>query len=152
MASRPGHALDQPRTGRPVVRILANLAAGVLALIGVLGFVPGVTTGLADLNLVGAGSDARLFGVFQVSVLLNALHLLIGAVGLVMARTDRGARLFLVGGGLALLLLWLVGLVTDDQRSTNFLPANQAGNWLHLLLGTALLAVGLRAGTAPPAR
>jgi hypothetical protein len=152
MASRPGAALDQPRTGRPVVRILAYLAAGTLALIGVLGFVPGVTAGLADLDLVGAGSGARLFGVFQVSALLNVLHLLIGAVGLLMARTDRGGRLFLVGGGLALLLLWIVGLATDDQRSTNFLPANQADNWLHLALGATLLAVGLRSGTAPPAR
>nr|MDT0657454.1 DUF4383 domain-containing protein [Micromonospora sp. DSM 115978] len=152
MAARTGSSLSQPSTGRPAARIAAGIAAAVLVVLGVLGFVPGVTTDLNDLGLSGARSGARLFGIFSVSVLQNVLHLSVGLVGLVLARTTAGARAYLVGGGLVLLLLWLVGLATGDRTATNFLPANDASNWLHLVLGTAMLGAGLRAGTAPPAR
>ena len=75
-------------------------------------------------------------------MLHNIVHLLFGVVGLALARTWSGARAFLIGGGLVYLLLWLYGLLIDKESSANFVPVNDADNWLHLALGLGMVAVG----------
>jgi hypothetical protein len=65
----------------------AALAAVVFLVLGLLGFVPGITTHYGDLRLAGQGSGAKLLAIFQVSVLHNVVHLLVGTVGLGGART-----------------------------------------------------------------
>ena len=52
-------------------------------LVGIAGFIPGITTG--TLTFAGPMSGAKLLGVFQVSVLHNLVHLLYGLVGVVAA-------------------------------------------------------------------
>jgi hypothetical protein len=73
----------------------------------VLGFIPGITTNLGDLSFAGHHSDARLFGLFQVSILHNIVHLLFGIAGLAIARTAAQARTYLVFGGAIYLVLFL---------------------------------------------
>ena len=107
------------------------VAAAVLVAIGALGFVPDVTSSVGAISFAGHGSGATLLGLFRVSILLNLLHALAGAAGLVLARTERGARRFLTGGGTASLLLWLLGVV----KAGGWIPVNGADNWLHLCLG-----------------
>ncbi|MDQ3887412.1 MAG: DUF4383 domain-containing protein, partial [Actinomycetota bacterium] len=75
-------------------------------LVGVLRFVPGITTEYNSLKIAGHQSGTLLLGVFAVSVLHNIVHLLFGVAGLAMARTAAGARSFLVGGGVIYLVLW----------------------------------------------
>ncbi|MEU8073288.1 DUF4383 domain-containing protein [Micromonospora sp. NPDC048169] len=128
---------------RPAVQKVALAAAALFALIGVLGFVPGITTHYGELTFAGHHSEAKLLGVFQVSVLHNLLHLLFGLVGLVMARRLAGARVFLAGGGALYLVLWLYGFAVDRDTAANFVPVNDADNWLHLFLGFGMLAAGL---------
>ena len=111
-------------------------------LVGILGFVPGVTTHYGDLSFAGHGSGAQLLGTFQVSVLHNLLHLLFGVAGLVLARTADGASTFLVGGGIAYLALWVAAVIGAGR----WLPANTADNWLHFLLGIGLIGLGYAAG------
>lgn len=108
-------------------RSLASLAAIVFVLVGILGFV--------------ADSGGKLFGTFQVSVVHNLLHLLLGVVGLVLARTAAGARTFLTGGGAVYLTLWAVGVI----GAGDWIPVNTADNWLHFLLGIGMLAAGVAA-------
>ncbi len=38
-------------------------------------------------------------GIFQVSSLHSIVHLLFGVAGFLLARTESGARTFLIGGG-----------------------------------------------------
>ena len=76
-----------------------------------LGFTPGITTNFGDLSFAGHHSDARLFGLFQVSILHNIVHLLFGIAGSAMARTAAQARTHLVFGGAIHLVLSLYGLV-----------------------------------------
>ncbi|MFG1882218.1 DUF4383 domain-containing protein [Micromonospora sp. NPDC049102] len=136
----------RPATPRPRVQVAALVVAGIFLLIGVLGYIPGITTDYGELTFAGHHSDAKLLGVFQVSILHNAVHLLFGLVGLALARSVAGARLFLAGGGAIYLALWLYGLAieaVDEDGGANILPVNDADNWLHLALGFGMLALGL---------
>lgn len=115
----------------------------VFLLVGVLGFIPGITTHYSDMSFGGHHSLAKLLGIFQVSVLHNIVHLLFGIAGIAMARQARTAYLYLVGGGVIYLVLWLYGLVIDKKSSANFVPVNSADNWLHFVLGLGMIAVGV---------
>jgi hypothetical protein len=131
-------------SGGAAVRGTAVVVAAMFALVGVLGFVPGVTTHFGEITFAGHHSGAHLLGVFQVSVLHNLLHLLFGVAGLVMARRAEGARLFLVGGGAMYLVLWLYGLtVVGHSAAADVIPVNSSDNWLHLGLGLVMIALGL---------
>ncbi|MEH0973116.1 DUF4383 domain-containing protein [Micromonospora sp. CPCC 205546] len=136
-------ARHSPADGKTPVRRAATAVAVVFLLVGVLGFVPGVTSDFGDLRFAGHDSDAKLLGLFQVSVLHNIVHLLFGVAGLVLARTTAGARGYLVGGGAIYLVLWLYGLVVDHDSGANFIPVNDADNWLHLFLGVGMIALGV---------
>jgi hypothetical protein len=121
---------------------LTGLLGIVFILVGILGFIPGITTHYSDMSFAGHDSGAKLLGIFQVSVLHNIVHLLFGVVGLALARSAEGARTYLLGGGVVYLVLWIYGLVIDQGGSANFVPINTADNWLHFVLGIALLGLG----------
>lgn len=122
----------------------ASQAVGaVFLLVGVLGFIPGVTSNYESLAVAGHGSQALLLGVFQVSVLHNIVHLLFGVAGILMARTHTQARNFLLYGGIVYLILWIYGLLVGHDTPANFVPVNNADNWLHLVLGVGMIALAL---------
>ncbi|MHA7224337.1 DUF4383 domain-containing protein [Arthrobacter sp. RHLT1-20] len=122
----------------------ASLAVGaVFLLVGVLGFVPGITSNYDQLAFAGHNSEALLLGLFQVSALHNIVHLLFGAAGLLLARTATGARSFLLYGGVIYLVLFVFGLVVPGDSAANFVPLNGFDNILHLLLGVGMVALAL---------
>ena len=129
--------------GRDLLRTAALVVGAVFLLVGVLGFVPGITSNYGELGAAGHQSSAMLLGIFQVSVLHNVVHLLFGIAGIALSRTRSGARTFLVGGGAIYLVLWLYGLVVDQESAANFVPLNTADNWLHLFLGLGMVGLGV---------
>ncbi|HYX76531.1 MAG TPA: DUF4383 domain-containing protein, partial [Gaiellaceae bacterium] len=97
--------------GRTPAQVLATLFGAIFIAVGILGFIPGVTSHLyGGLDFVGHNSEAKLFHVFQVSWLHNIVHIAFGLVGLALARTAETARIYLIGGGVVYLALWLYGL------------------------------------------
>jgi len=125
----------------------ATLAvAAVFLLVGVLGFIPGVTTNFDSMEFAGHESEAMLLGIFQVSVLHNIVHLLFGVAGLAMARTAGLAKLYLIGGGVIYLVLWVYGLIIDHDHEANFVPVNDAVTWLHFVLGVGMILLGVVLG------
>jgi hypothetical protein len=140
MVSR-SHAGDVTRT-RALVQTAALVVGIVFLLVGVLGFIPGITTDYGSMAFAGHHSDAKLLGVFQVSILHNIVHLLFGIAGIAMARTVSGARAYLIGGGAIYLVLWLFGLIVGQDSGANFVPLNSADDWLHLILGLGMIALG----------
>lgn len=129
-------------TGRTRVQTASMVVGAVFLLVGILGFIPGITTNYDQLTFAGHHSEALLMGVFQVSILHNIVHLLFGIAGFLFARSVSGARNYLIFGGVIYLLLWLYGLVIGHDSSANFLPLNNADNWLHLVLGLGMVALG----------
>ncbi len=113
----------------------------VFLLVGIMGFIPGLTSNFESMSFAGHHSEAMLMGIFQVSVLHNIVHLLYGIVGLVLARSAAGARHFLLWGGIIYAVLWIYGLIVSPESTANFVPLNTADNWLHFVL--AITMVGL---------
>src|SRR6478672_6975542 len=93
---------------RSAAQVLTTLIGAVFILVGILGFIPGITSHLyGGLDFAGHNSQAKLFHVFQVSWLHNIVHIAFGLVGLAFARTTATARLYLIGGGVVYLdLAW----------------------------------------------
>ncbi len=126
---------------------LAALVFGVAFLaVGILGFVPGITSPYDQLRFAGHESQAKLLGLFQVSILHNIVHLLFGVIGIIASKTVRDSRNFLIGGGVIYLLLTLYGLVIDHNSAANFVPVNGADNLLHLVLAVGMIGAGVVLG------
>ena len=130
-------------TRTSLLKKAAAAVGAVFLLVGILGFIPGITSDYDSLGAAGHESHAKLLGIFQVSVLHNIVHLLFGAAGLALSRKWDTARLYLIGGGAVYLVLWLYGLVIDRESSANFVPVNNADNWLHFVLGVGMIALGV---------
>jgi hypothetical protein len=141
----------QGMTATPVQKAATAVSIVFLA-VGVLGFIPGITTNYSTMTFAGHQSDAMLLGIFEVSILHNIVHLLLGVVGLALARTASNARNYLIGGGVVYLVLWIYGLVVGDTSSANFVPMNTADDWLHLVLGVGMIALGAALGRSRVAR
>lgn len=137
---------------RSAARTAAVLFGVAFLVVGVLGFVPGITAGYADLRFAGHESGARLFGVFTVSVLHNLVHLAFGVLGLVAARGNGGSRAYLMIGGGVYVLLWVFGLAMNHDSPANFIPLDNADDWLHLGLGLAMITAAIATTAADRAR
>jgi hypothetical protein len=129
-------------TPRSPAQNLAMLLGGVFLLVGVAGFIPGITQDYDELTNFG-GEGAELLGIFGINIIENIVHLAFGLVGLAMARTPLGARTFLIGGGVVYLVIWIYGILIDLDSDANFIGVNDAGNWLHLALGVAMVVGGI---------
>jgi hypothetical protein len=133
----------------PTVQLLAALVAATLVLLGIIGFIPGLTTNLYDgLEFAGEDGNAEILGVFETSVLHNLIHLASGLVGLALARTWSGARTFLIWGGVIYIALWLLGLLSG----LDWVPVNDADDWLHFILGVVMIGLGVATTREGPAR
>ena len=125
---------------RTPVQNVARLVGIVFLLVGIAGFIPGITTNLYEgLEFAGDDGTAELLGLFEVSVLHNIVHGLFGLAGLALAGTASGARTYLVGGGAIYIALWLLGLL----GGADWIPSNSADDWLHLVLGVGMVGLGV---------
>lgn len=128
------------------IRITAGVVGVLYLLLGIAGFIPGITTEFGRLEWAGDGSMAMVFGLFQTSVLHNAVQLLFGVVGIVSAIYPRLARWYLFWGGVVQVIIWVFGLYAADQPRADFLPIDDAGVWLHFGMAAVMILLGLFVG------
>jgi hypothetical protein len=124
---------DDRYTERTLAQKLAFLFGLVFVLVGILGFIPGITED-APGSFAGEDSEGSLLGVFQTSVLHNLAHLAFG-IGILAARRHATALTYLLVAGVAYAGLFLVGIL----GAMDWLPADDTDDWLHLGLAAALL-------------
>jgi hypothetical protein len=133
------------RGPRTLAQTLALLFGVVFLVVGILGFIPGITTNYDDMEFAGSDSGAELLGIFQVSILHNIAHLLFG-VGILFARTHEGARTYLLGGSVIYSALFIYGLFVGSGDDANFIPMNGADDVLHLVLAIAFIGAYIATG------
>lgn len=106
----------------------------VFTVIGILGFVPGITW--QDEN----GMD-MLLGIFHVDAVHNLVHLASGLLGLLAARQDNFASLYLRSLGVIYAIMTIAGFL-QSTTILGLVGVNLADNVLHLILASAMLGVG----------
>lgn len=121
----------------------ALIMGAVFLVLGVLGFLPGITSHYDALAWAGPRSDAELFGVFATSGLHNVIHLAYGVAGLACARTYAAARAYLFSGGAILVGVWIYRMAVDHPHLSQLFPLNRADSWLHFALGVVMVVLAL---------
>lgn len=95
-----------------------------------------VTLVLAGLFVLAAVLDTGA------GVVDNAVHLGFGLAGFGMSRRPRGARAFLIGGGVAYLLFWQFGTVVD----ASLVPFHIGDPLVHLSLVASMIGLAVLSG------
>jgi hypothetical protein len=118
-----------------MIRTIANVFGVVFLLVGILGFIPGVTT------------DGHLLGIFHVNTAHNIVHIASGLAALIAANmSERAALNYFRIFGAVYALVAILGFVTGgDAPLLGIIANNPADNWLH----AGIAAVSLILGFAP---
>lgn len=90
-----------------------------------------------------------LGGVLDVApgVLDNLVHLGFGIAGLALSHSSRGAHAYLIGGGVAYVLLWQFGTVADPS----IVPFHTDAVAVHVSLVTSMIGMAMLTGGRVPA-
>ena len=114
-----------------MVKTMAVLFGIVFLAIGVLGFVPGVTT------------DHMLLGIFHVNAAHNVVHLLSGAVALFCGMSSISAsRMYFRIFGVIYGLVAVMGFMVGDGMLLGLISNNTADTWLHVGIAAVSLILG----------
>jgi hypothetical protein len=120
-------------------RLYAASVGAALIVVGIVGFFYGASFG-------SPGEVDEMLGVFAVNGWVNVLHVLTGALGLLVA--GYAARQYSLWLGVLYLALALWGFTIGSGDSIlGFLPVNTGDDLLHL----ALAALGIGAALSTPA-
>jgi Domain of unknown function (DUF4383) len=121
-----------------------------LLLAGIVGFFYTADFSTGDAT-TEPGNHEELIGVFDINGWHNVVHLVSGLIGLALAGSWRGARLFAYGFGLTYLAVAVWGFVIGDGESiAGLIPINTADNFLHLAIALLGIMAGLLTPAAPP--
>ena len=116
-----------------MIKTAAVLFGIVFILIGILGFVPGIT------------KDEMLLGIFHVNAAHNVVHLLSGAVALFAGMTSIGAsRMYFRIFGLVYGLVAVLGLMHMGEHTMllGLISNNDADTFLHIGIAAVSLLLG----------
>jgi Domain of unknown function (DUF4383) len=128
-------------------KLYATLVGGVLVVAGIIGFFYSASFG-------SPGEVDDVFGILSVNAWHNIVHILTGAIGLLVA--GYAAREYALGLGAVYLVIAVWGFIIGGGESIlGFIPVNTEDNFLHLILGVLGVGAGLatpREARAAPAR
>jgi hypothetical protein len=122
-----------------MVRTFALVFGAIYVLVGILGFIPGLSTHPADApHLTVETGHGYLMGLFPINILHNIVHLIIGVAGLLASRSLGGARLYAQALAIVYGLLAILGLIPATNTTFGLIPIHGNDVWLHAL--SALIA------------
>jgi hypothetical protein len=108
----------------------------VFLAVGILGFVPGITT-------TGADGMPMLLGIFMVNTTHSVVHIASGVVFLLASMSGAGAaRLWFQIFGVIYAVVAILGFMTPNGMLLGLISNNPADTWLHVVLAVAMLAIG----------
>jgi hypothetical protein len=121
-------------------RLYASAVGALLVILGILGFFYSASFG-------SPGEVEDMLGAFAVNGWLNVAHIVLGAIGLLVAGFAAREYSFALGWLLIVVAVWGF-VIGGGEEILGFIPANFGDDLLHLALG----ALGLAAAVATPSR
>jgi hypothetical protein len=117
-----------------MVKTLGLLFGIVFLVVGILGFVPGVT------------KDEMLLGIFMVNAQHSVVHIASGVVFLIASMAGAGAAsLWFKIFGLVYAVVAIMGFVVGNGMIFNLISNNTNDTWLHVVLAAVMLIIGFGA-------
>jgi hypothetical protein len=125
-------------------RLYATVVGAVLVIAGIVGFFYSASFG-------SPGEVDDVFGILSVNAWHNVVHIVTGALGLLLA--GYAAREYALGLGIVYLVVAVWGFIIGSGDSIlGFIPINTEDNFLHLILGVLGVAAALATPRARTAR
>lgn len=120
-----------------MTKTLATWFGVIFLLLGVLGFIPGVTN-----------DDGMLLGIFQVDAVHNIVFLITGILALWMGMAgEASAKSFFKIFGVIYALLAIMGFFQgDSDMLLGMFDNNMADTWLHVIAAVVFLWAGFAGG------
>ncbi len=118
------------------IRRFALVYGIVFLVVGIAGFIPGLTVPLGpqhpDLAIeAGAG---RLFGLFPVNVLHNLVHIVFGIWGIAVWRSVPRSLTYARAVAIIYAMFVIMGLIPVLRTTFGLIPLYGHDVWLHILL------------------
>jgi hypothetical protein len=117
-----------------MVKTLGILFGIVFLAVGILGFVPGVTT-------TGTDGMPMLLGIFMVNATHSVVHIVSGLIFL-FASMSGAASLWFKVFGVIYALVAIMGFVVGNGMIFGLISNNPATTWLHVVLAVVMLIIG----------
>ncbi|PYI43439.1 MAG: DUF4383 domain-containing protein [Verrucomicrobia bacterium] len=115
-----------------MVKAAAILVGLIFLLIGIVGFVPAITS-----------ANGMLLGIFHVNTAHNIVHLASGIVFLLCGMAGTGpSQTFFRIFGIILGVVGLLGFFYGDNALLGIVANNTAGTWLYVVLAVVMLFFG----------
>jgi hypothetical protein len=126
------------------VRTFALIFGIVFLLVGIAGFIPGLSAP-HDAAALGVHVDhgaGLLLGLFPVNTLHNLVHVAFGVWGLAVFRNASSAVLYARGVAIIYALFTVMGLIPGLSTTFGLVPLYGNDIWLHALLGAVAAYFG----------
>jgi hypothetical protein len=120
-------------------RTFARVFGVVFLLVGIAGFVPGITPPHSHPDVTVDAYLGLELGLFPVNLLHNLVHIAFGIWGLVAGSSYAMSRIYFRSVAIIYALLAVMGLITAANLHTTFGLIPLYGNdvWLHAILAAA---------------
>ena len=133
--------------GNSVAKTILLYFGIIMLAIGILGFIPGISTGYSGTGL--------LLGIFAINPLHNIIHILTGVVALAAVFYADGAYVRWYGLVFGIVyavvsLVWLLQILFVDGQFLGVVPINGADNILHLAITVTTFVVYFLSGSREP--
>ena len=115
-----------------MTKTLAKWFGWILIIVGILGFFSNPLIG----NV----------GYFHANGAHDIVHLLLGVIFLLAAKTEASAALWLKIIGIVTIIVAILGFMSSSDMILGFIATNAAANWLHAVLGIVFFLCGFSGG------
>lgn len=129
------------------IQTFARIFGVVFLLVGIAGFIPGLTQSHDHPDLAVEAGSGMLLGLFPVNVLHNLVHIAFGVWGIAAARRIDQSRLYARVVAVSYALLTLLGIIPATNTTFGLVPIYGHIIWLHALLAAVAAYFGFVART-----
>jgi hypothetical protein len=121
------------------IKRFSFIAGIVFIVIGILGFIPGITVApnVTDPDLFVEAAYGRLLGLFPVNLVHNLIHMAFGFWAVAASRDYGRSQLFCRASAIIYAVMAVAGLIPGLKTLFGLVPLHSHDIWLHAVIAFA---------------